>query len=83
MLVLVGAGSQFWTTSKLGVRSNAKVDNNVFLGILQAAQEAFGRAAARTENRPSLRLLKQVVNEAAGEKNTGGVAFSPAQPRAV
>jgi hypothetical protein len=25
-----------------------------------------------------LRLLKQVVNEAAGAKNTGGVAFSPA-----
>jgi hypothetical protein len=30
-----------------------------------------------------LRLLKQVVNEAGGAKNTGGVAFSPAQPRAV
>jgi len=30
-----------------------------------------------------MRLLKQVVNEAAGEKNTGGVAFLPAPPRAV
>jgi hypothetical protein len=30
-----------------------------------------------------VRLLKQVVNEAEGEKNTGGVAFSPAQPQAV
>ena len=30
-----------------------------------------------------VRLLKQVVNEAGGEKNTGGVTFSPAKPRAV
>jgi hypothetical protein len=29
------------------------------------------------------RLLKQVVNEAGGEKNTGGVTLSPAKPRAV
>jgi hypothetical protein len=43
----------------------------------------FPPARPQGEAVEQLRLLKQVVNEAAGEKNTGDVAFSPAQPRAV
>ena len=42
-----------------------------FLEIPEAAQNF--RQLSRGELSVSLRLLKQVVNEAAGEKNTGGV----------
>ena len=47
---------------------------------LQRYGPRIGNAAARTENVPSLRLLKQVVSEAAGEKKPEALHSHPPNP---